>query len=169
MTSSSSKMARVGDGFGDQSGIEASGKNLGHERARIARAELHGHLWIRGMELAQRPWQPRGCGALHRAEPQHATRPRLVQGVPRFVGQRQHALGIADEHPACRRQLQALALTKEKVDAELFFELPDPRRHIRLHPMQALRRAGYAACLHDGEKDVQVRGFNISHCEIIPF
>jgi hypothetical protein len=62
--------------------------------------------------------------------------------------------------------MQAFALSDEQRRAEIVLELADPRRHVGLHAMQPLRRAGYAALAHHGAEDPQLRQIHASLLEI---
>ena len=63
---------------------------------------------------------------------------------------------LCEKHLAGRRQMQLLADADEEIDAELVLKLADARRHVGLHAVELLRRAGDAAGLHHGAEYVEV-------------
>ena len=85
---------------------------------------------------------PAGCPALH--------------GRKRLISQRQHAPGVIEQHLAGRGQLQALALTTEQFDPQLFFQLAQAGGKVRRHAVQALRCAGYRPLFGDCLEDTQL-------------
>jgi hypothetical protein len=94
--------------------------------------------------------------AVHGAQHEIPGRLPALHGSQRFVAQGRQAVGVVQQHLARRRQLQALALTQEQLDAQLLFELAQARRQVRWHPVQALGGAGDRAFLGHGLKDTQL-------------
>ncbi len=110
----------------------------------------------------QRSWQARRRRAFHRAQAQDTARPGFVQRLARLAGERQQAIGVAQQHGAGRRELQAPPFAHEEFDAKVFLELAHARRDVGLDAMQLVGGARDAARADDGPEDMQVRELHIS-------
>ncbi|CDI89563.1 hypothetical protein BN889_01498 [Pseudomonas aeruginosa PA38182] len=95
-------------------------------------------------------------GAVHRAEGEVAHRFAPLHRRARLLLQGEQPRGVVQQDLAGRRQLQALAFAEEQVDAKLFLQLPQARRQVRRHPVQALGGAGDGAFLGDRLEDPQL-------------
>ena len=158
---------RVGDRLGGQRGIELAVQDGGGELTRIAGAQLQRHGRIAAVIRAERPRQAHGGGALHGAEAQHAARMLLVHRLARLAGQVEQAVGIAQQRAAGRRDVQALALADEELDAQVVLELADAGGDVGLHAVQLLGGARDAAGADDGAEDVQVDEIHRSQSKMI--
>jgi hypothetical protein len=80
--------------------------------------------------------------------------------APRLVGQRQQAIGVADQHVARRRQAQAASLVFEQWHAQRRLQLADACGDARLRAIEAGRCTVHAARLDDGAEGLQFAKFH---------
>src|SRR5262245_27610050 len=97
----------------------------------------------------------RGC-ALDGAKMQWPARRAVMDCVARFLRKVEQPVGILNQQFACGRQVQALSLANEQVDAEILLELPDPRCHVGLHAVELLGSARDPAFVDDRTEDAQI-------------
>ncbi|MCY1553757.1 hypothetical protein D9M68_902730 [compost metagenome] len=89
--------------------------------------------------------------------------PRRLAATQRCLGlglQGEHALGVTQQHLAGRRQLQALALAQEQLDAQGVLQLAQARGEVRRHPVQAACRPGDGALFGHGLEDTELAEFH---------
>ena len=79
----------------------------------------------------------------------------LGDGVTCFARQRKQTFSKREELPSGRCQHHAPPVSGEQIDPEVFLELLDARRHVRLNAVEPDGRARYAVFSYDGPKDIQ--------------
>lgn len=156
----------AGDRLGDQGCVELTRQDRTAQHLRVSGAQFQHHPGMPPVVFAEQPRQPDRRRALHRAEPERPARSRILDGAVRFLGQRQQALGIAEQYLASRRKVQPFTLANEQRDRKILLQLPDPGRDIGLHAMQPLSGARHAAFAHHCTEDHQVRQVHSSLHEI---
>ena len=147
----------VRDGFGRQGSVDLVGEHGGRELLRVPRAQLDRHVGVAALVFGERPGQAHRGRALHGAKAQHAARPGILHRLPRLLREVEQPVGIAEQHLACGREVQPLALPDEEGHAELLLELADASRDVGLDAVEAFRRAGDAALAGEGAEDPQGR------------
>nr|MBA2814821.1 hypothetical protein [Candidatus Pantoea persica] len=88
------------------------------------------HLRVALVVGGQQPGQAHRGGALYRAEREIAGRIARTRHAQRLVAQRQYTLRVVEKVMAHRRQANALLLTNKQVDANLLFQLAQPRSEV---------------------------------------
>src|SRR5262245_56515259 len=79
-----------------------------------------------------------------------------MQRLARLARKVEQAIGVVEQQLSGRREMQALALADEQIDAQLGLELAHARGHVRLHAVEPLGRARHAAGLHDRAEDMEI-------------
>jgi hypothetical protein len=130
--------------------------------ARYARDEFERHFRPAPVIFGECARQAARGGTFHRAKPQPPARTVLRDGVARLVGEGEQAFGVRQQCFARGRQDEPAAIAREKLRAELLFELPDARRHVRLHAIELRRGARHTVFPHDRPEDIQRREIHLN-------
>jgi len=79
-----------------------------------------------------------------------------LHGAARFLGQRQQALGIAQQDLTGGCEVQSLALADEQRDAQIVLKLADAGGHVGLDTAQPLGGARDAAFVNHRAEDQEI-------------
>src|SRR3954470_19016171 len=111
----------IGDGFGNERGIEIAGENGARENLRIAGAKLQNDPRMSPVVFAEQSRQPDSRRAFHRPEAERTAGLCVLQGIACFIRKREQTVGVAKQHLPMGRQMKTLTFSNEEGYAEILF------------------------------------------------